>query len=46
MDELVPLNRIMSSPNVTNVCYGTAYMANISQVQVLYPQCIAYYDGI
>lgn len=46
MDELVPLNRIMSSPNVTNVCYDTAYMANISQVQVLYPQCIAYYDGI
>lgn len=46
MDELVPLSRIMSSPNVTNVCYDTAYMANISQVQVLYPQCIAYYDGI
>lgn len=46
MDELVPLSRIMSSPNVTNVCYDTAYMANISQVQVLYPQSIGYYDGI
>lgn len=46
MDELVPLSRIMSGPNVANVCYDTAYMANISQVEVLYPQCIAYYDGI
>lgn len=46
MDELVPLSRIMSGPNVANVCYDTAYMANISQVQVLYPQTIAYYDGI
>lgn len=46
LDELVPLSRIMSGPNVTNVCYDTAYMANVSQVQVLYPQTIAYYDGI
>ena len=30
MDELVPLSRIMSGPNVANVCYDTAYMANIS----------------
>ncbi len=46
MDELVPLGRIMSGPNVANVCYDTAYMANISQVQLLYPQTVAYYDGI
>ena len=46
MDELVPLSRVMSGPNVAEVCYDTAYMANISQVQVLYPQTIAYYDGI
>lgn len=46
LDELVPLSRVMSGPNVTNVCYDTAYMANISQIQVLYPQTIAYYDGI
>ena len=32
MDELVPLSRIMSAPNVTNICYDTAYMANISEV--------------
>ena len=46
MDELVPLSRIMSAPNVSNVCYDTAYMANPSEVQVMYPQAIRYYDGI
>lgn len=46
LDELVPMSRIMSAPNVTNVCYDTAYMANISEVQVMYPQTIRYYDGI
>lgn len=46
MDELVPLSRTMSAPNVANVCYDTAYMANLSEVQVLYPQTLRYYDGI
>ena len=46
MDELVPLNRIMSQPNVANVCYDTAYMANLSEVQVFYPTSISYVDGI
>ena len=46
MDELVPLNRIMSQPNVANVCYDTAYMANISEVQIFYPTSISYVDGI
>lgn len=46
MDELVPLSRIMSQPNVANVCYDTAYMANLSEVQVFYPTSIRYYDGI
>lgn len=46
LDELVPLSRIMSAPNVTNVCYDTAYMANISEVQVFYPQTITYWDNI
>lgn len=46
VDELVPMSRIMSAPNVTNVCYDTAYMANVSEVQVLYPQTITYWDGI
>jgi len=46
MEELVPLSRIMSAPVPTNVCYDTAYMANISQVQMLYPQTVTYWDGI
>ncbi len=46
MDELVPMSRIMSQPNVANVCYDTAYMANISEVQIFYPTSIRYVDGI
>lgn len=46
LDELVPLSRIMSAPNVANVCYDTAYMANISEVQIFYPQTMLYVDGI
>lgn len=46
LDELVPLNRVMSSPNVENVCYDTAYMANVSEVQVFYPQTMMYWDNI
>lgn len=46
MDELVPLSRVMSAPNVAHVCYDTAYMANISEVEVFYSQIITYWDGI
>lgn len=46
MDELVPLSRIMSQPNVTSVCYDTAYMANLTEVQIYYPQTFLYVDGI
>ena len=45
-DELVPLARIMSQPNVANVCYDTAYMANISEVQLFYSTSILYVDKI
>ena len=45
-DELVPMSRIMSAPNVANVCYDTAYMANISEVQLFYPTSMLYVDGI
>ena len=45
-DELVPLSRIMSAPNEANVCYDTAYMANLSEVEVMYPQTITYWDQI
>ena len=46
MDELVPMSRIMSAPNVANVCYDTAYMTNLSEPQILYPQTITYWDNI
>lgn len=46
VDELVPLNRAMTQPNATNFCYDTAYAANLSEVQVYYPQTLRYYDGI
>lgn len=45
-DELVPMSRIMSAPNVASVCYDTAYMANISEVQLFYPTSMLYVDGI
>lgn len=46
LDELVPLSRVMTSPNAGEVCYDTAYMANISEVQLFYPQTVHYVDGI
>lgn len=46
VDELVPLSRVMTGPNPSNVCYDTAYMANVSEVQAFYPQTIRYVDGI
>lgn len=46
MDELVPLSRVMSAPNTANFCYDTDYAANLTEVQVFYPQTIRYYDGI
>lgn len=45
-DELVPLSRVMTAPNATEVCYDTAYMANLSEVQIFYPQTMLYVDGI
>ena len=46
VEELVPLSRVMTTPNAAEACYDTAYMANLSEVEVFYPQTIAYYDGI
>ena len=46
MDELVPLTRSMTAPNPTEFCYDTAYCANVSEVQVMYPQTITYWDQI
>ena len=46
VEELAPLNRVMSQPNVPNFCYDTAYAANISEVELFYPQTMMYFDGI
>lgn len=45
-DELAPLSRAMTQPNAENVCYDTAYMANISEVQMYYEDIMRYVDGI
>lgn len=42
----VPLSRGMSSPDVKELSYLTAYVAQISQVKILYYQCFRYRDGI
>lgn len=46
MDELAPLNRVMTQPNAENVCYDTAYMANLSEVELFYENVMRYVDGI
>ena len=46
MDELAPLSRAMTQPNAENVCYDTAFMANISEVQIYYENIMRYVDGI
>lgn len=45
-DELAPLSRVMTQPNTENVCYDTAYMANLSEVQMYYENISRYVDGI
>lgn len=42
----VPLSRVMTQPEVTQMAYLTAYAAQIGQVKFLYPQCARYADGI
>ena len=46
VEELVPLARVMSQPNAAQFCYDTAYAANISEVELFYPQTMMYFDGI
>ena len=45
-DELAPLSRVMTQASAENVCYDTAYMANISEVQMYYENIMRYVDGI
>lgn len=46
MEELVPLARTMTGINIDALGYDSVYMANISEVEVFYPQTIQYFDGI
>lgn len=46
MDELVPLNRAMTTPNTEKFCYDTAFAGNVSEVEIFYTQPIVYVDGI
>ena len=45
-DELAPLSRVMTQASAENVCYDTAYMANISEVQMYYENIMRYVDGL
>lgn len=42
----VPLSRVMTQPQVTEMAYMTAYAAQIGQVKLLYDTTIRYMDGI
>lgn len=46
LEELVPLARTMTQPNVEALAYDSVYMANVSQLEMFYTQTIRYYDGI
>ena len=46
VEELVPLIRALSQPNAAHFCYDTAYAANLSEVELFYPQTMMYFDGI
>ena len=45
-EELVPLSRTMTQPNINALAYDSVYMANISEVEFFYLQTIGYFDGI
>lgn len=45
-EELVPLQRALTQPNAANFCYDTAYAANLTEVEIYYPQTMLYVDGI
>ncbi|NOU95597.1 DUF2184 domain-containing protein [Paenibacillus sp. LMG 31456] len=42
----VPLSRVMTQSQVTEMAYLTAYAAQLGQVKFLYSQCARYVDGI
>lgn len=46
VEELVPLQRAMTQPNATSFCYDTAFAANVTEAEIVYPQTMLYVDGI
>jgi hypothetical protein len=46
MGELVPLNRYMTAPDPNQGGYTSCYIAHLTQVCILYPQTVTYWDGI
>jgi hypothetical protein len=46
IEELVPLTRTLTNPDVNEMAYLSAYQANVSEVEIFYPQTITYWDGI
>jgi hypothetical protein len=46
VDELQPLTRMYSLHNPSTNTFDTNYAANMSEVELFYPQTISYYDGI
>lgn len=46
MDELAPLNRVMTGTNTEKFCYDSAYAGNVSETEIFYNQTIVYVDGI
>lgn len=46
VEELVSLKRAMTQTNTESVSFDSVYVANISEVEILYEQPITYWDGI
>lgn len=46
VEELVPMGRTMTAPNVDALAFDSVYMANLSELELFYTQTIQYRDGI
>lgn len=46
VDELQPLTRLQTVYSSRHTSYDTNYAANVSEVEIFYPQTMSYWDGI
>ena len=46
IDVTVPLSRVLTAPNITNVSIDSVYAGQFSEVKLQYLQTIAYMDGV